>query len=1283
MNLFKYSLCSVSNFFFSPVIHSRFKSWDNSLTASAIIIFSLSLTACGGGDDGGSDSTDIPASRTAISEVVFSDPSLATCVTSEASQKGFLFTDELTTLDCSQSNIRLLDGLKSFTKLETLNLSSNKISDISPLSAQTSLKVLDLSEIATLRKVDILLSLNKLTTVNFSESGRGNLECDTLDSLSQIASSITRPATCKKLITDVVFADDNLQSCVTALANETGATFTRDVKELNCINAGITQLDGIESFENLISININGNQVSDLTPLSDATKLQFVYVADNLITDIFALSELPALTLLDLSRIAGLTNLDALVNSTTLEELILVDTGNGDLGCSALDTLSTQLPALKRPLACDILISDVVFENNNLETCVLAEATRRGLTRTSEFTILNSCQFMSITSLVGMEKFTNLEFIDFTNTGVSDLAPLGNLLKLRGLNLDNNLVRDFKALNQLTELRQIEARNNSLLEDVSTILYMENVRFLHLTGSGNAVFTPMPCDVIDQLEVDILSRVSPTDPTSISVFEGPGPGLCDNTPTPGFNANAQADMDNNGQSDILLETVGLSSWRIGASDTSNPNAPIFNQGSLFEDNVNARAIAVADANNDDNDDLLIQVDNVDGSRGWQVLSSDGVGQLTKLGTLISITGEGVADDARAVAFKDIDADGNADIVIQTQVTVGDFSFVKYYTSFGTGTGYTILDSFDSSYSFAQSSGRAEIIALEDVNNDGTSDLVFSRMLDDKYCFFVRVFKNGAFEAQSSSSECASTKVFKGNKIEIVGVADITGNGLSELIVRKSNSGRNNWFFYSLTQGVSGTEWTKAAVGLLTTDLAVGSTERTITLADLNKDGRVDILNEITQGTLRTWVAYIANDYGLFDTQTWMTSDDSRIQDKHRRKTLGVRDYNGDGFPDLLLESSTETIAQLLTVQLNIDGTSFNAQQTVWHSSVLGSGRTKVIGVEENGLTNIAKDDTSLIAWAGVADKLYTRNEFSAILSAKGVTLQQGAALNQPLKEGECSINYGDASVDNNEFSVSAQAGFGLLVCNQRIGDRLSLKTQVIFGGCSTTAGLTGLGAKCEAGIYKGKMALDLGEGFEQELEVKLPNAEACGGVNTSYVCAELSAELASVSAKAELAGVGGGAKLAIGVGIGGDFGIEDGVISGSIDLKFLVGGSIEFSLDYETTGKFFYNVGETSYIFVQNGAEELIKAAGPAIMDAANFTGDALEVVAGGSVFIVEGAGDIAIIVFEDIGGNIEIIFTEIASGLEDAAGAVAGAVIDIGESVVDGVGQAFDGVGDAFSGLF
>jgi Leucine-rich repeat (LRR) protein len=303
----------------------------------------LMLVSCGGGGSEGTTATETPSTGTAISSVVFSDPSLAACIESDAATHGLQFTDEVTSLDCSASNIRALNGLQSFTKLETLDLSNNKVSDISTLSELSNIKTLDISSIQSLRNIDALLSLDKLINVDLSESGNEDITCASLDALSQVAGSVIAPDNYKQLITDVVFTDDLLESCVLSAATQNGFKFTRDITALECVDLGFSQLDGIEPFGNLVSLNINGNQVFDLSTLEQLAKLEFLFVAENPITDVFPLSALPALVVLDLSGIDGLTNIDALATLTTLKELLLDNTCNGVLGCATLDTLSNQL----------------------------------------------------------------------------------------------------------------------------------------------------------------------------------------------------------------------------------------------------------------------------------------------------------------------------------------------------------------------------------------------------------------------------------------------------------------------------------------------------------------------------------------------------------------------------------------------------------------------------------------------------------------------------------------------------------------------------------------------------------------------------------------------------------------------------------------------------------------------------------------------------------------------------------------------------------------------------
>lgn len=1250
-----------------------------------ISFFYLLLTACGGGGSdgdtttGGGDTTGDPSASTSISNVVFSDPSLKECVQSEATKNGWLLTDEVTNIDCSQSNIQLLNGLQSFANLETLNLSNNRIADVTPLAGLTKLSVIDLSDMPRLRNIDTLLALDNLTDVNLSGSGSEDITCASLDTLSLNANSVNEPAICTQLIADVIIADTALKSCIDSSVELNDFAFTYEVVSLECEDAGIAQLDGIESFANLVSINIDSNLVSDLSPLGQLAKLKFFSASENPITDVFALSELPALTTLDLGGIPGLSNVDVLLNSTSLDELTLDGTGGGDLDCTALDNLSAQFTTVNRPIACDMLIADVVFEDFRLEDCVLEKA-GGFITRTSELTVLTQeCQGKGITSLAGLENFHNLTALDLSSNSTLDLSPLSNMFKLRGLTINNNNgVKSFDALNRLTELRLIEARSAQSLEDVSAILDMEFVKFLRLDGAGTATFLGISCAVLDELEADILARQI-GDPTALSEMERPG--FCDATPPVGNNILARTDMDNDQKSDILLETVDTLTWQMGLTDAIS-TVPSFVLGTSFAEASKAKGIAVADANNDQKDDLLIQIDNVDGTRQWQVLISDG-DALSKFSGLLSLDDAGIEDDARAVAFTDIDGDGNADILIQSQVA----SSVRYHTSFATGFGYAAPELL---YQFSTGLGRPEIIALEDVNNDGTGDFVFSRVLNNEYCFFVRTFDDitDVFEEQSRKDECASTRVFDGNKIEIIGVADVAGNGNSELVVRKSNAGRNNWFFYSLTQGESGSEWSKGATGLLTTDLAPGSTESFIALTDLDQDGRVDILNEVTLGPVRTWVAYIAKDYGLYETQTWSTDDSSLVQEQHRRNTLGVRDYNGDGFPDLLVEESSDTIAQLIRVRLG-DGASFeSAPLFTWHSKVLA--RSNVIGVEEFGLTNMAHDKSALISKVGSSTK-HTVGELRAELAVAGLTLEldsSNISVDAPLETGSCTIASAGSFAENNKVKAS----FGALVCTEQIGDHVSVTVQALHGECESSNGLSVLSGsgetgilQCKTGLFKREVEVDLGAGVSTTIEAQGPNADFCAGSTPTGACAKIGGNLISTAGKIKIGDNNSvGAGIGIGLGAGGSAVLEDGIFSASGELKIGAGIQIDLEIDLNPVISF----GEDAILFTETGADIIILAAGDGVFgdvvggsfavlgESISVATDLAEIGAGHAMYMLTAGPSFAVAVFTSIiDGDLTAIFDSLQASLDETLAVIT----DVAGVVADGLVTVFDGIASIF----
>ena len=129
---------------------------------------------------------------------------------------------------------------------------------------------------------------------------------------------------------NIDFSDPLLAQCVESEAASNGWNSTGDVTSLNCQQAGITSLGGVQSFVNLETLNLSGSQVDDIFLLSALTNLQE----------------------LDLSSITGLTDIDTLLTLETLKTLHLNGSGNGNLNCDDLDALSLVLETFTRPDNC-------------------------------------------------------------------------------------------------------------------------------------------------------------------------------------------------------------------------------------------------------------------------------------------------------------------------------------------------------------------------------------------------------------------------------------------------------------------------------------------------------------------------------------------------------------------------------------------------------------------------------------------------------------------------------------------------------------------------------------------------------------------------------------------------------------------------------------------------------------------------------------------------------------------------------------------------------------------
>ncbi|MCP0887837.1 MucBP domain-containing protein [Ligilactobacillus sp. WILCCON 0076] len=149
-------------------------------------------------------------------------------------------------------------------------------------------------------------STNKVTTQNTVSSLTTNNSTTTTTQASSSDESI-----------DSWMPDKNLQEVVAAVLKVTSVDkITKedmaDITDLSGVNRNIKSLEGLEYATSLTSLNISGNQISDISPLAKLSSLTDLNLSDNQISDISPIANLKSLTYLNLNfnKISDFSTID-------------------------------------------------------------------------------------------------------------------------------------------------------------------------------------------------------------------------------------------------------------------------------------------------------------------------------------------------------------------------------------------------------------------------------------------------------------------------------------------------------------------------------------------------------------------------------------------------------------------------------------------------------------------------------------------------------------------------------------------------------------------------------------------------------------------------------------------------------------------------------------------------------------------------------------------------------------------------------------------------------------
>ncbi len=277
----------------------------------------------------------------------------------------------------------------------------------------------------------------------------------------------------------VYFPDANLKAVVEQVLGITEPTPT-DMLALIFLNASdkeITDLTGLEYASKLNVLNVTKNQISEISAIAGLTNLTTLNLEDNLISDISVLAGLTNLINLylennqisDISMLAGLTNLwrldmrsnqisdiSVLAGLTNLEWLWLDNNQISDI--SALDGLSN--------------LEVLYLQGNQIsDISVLAGLYNLGWLN------LQVNQITDISALSGLKKMRDLGLYDNKISNISDLTDLTNLT---GLALGRNNISDISVLAGMANLKNLHLGWNHI-SDISVLAEMTNLETLMLS----------------------------------------------------------------------------------------------------------------------------------------------------------------------------------------------------------------------------------------------------------------------------------------------------------------------------------------------------------------------------------------------------------------------------------------------------------------------------------------------------------------------------------------------------------------------------------------------------------------------------------------------------------------------------------------------------------------------------------------------------------------------------------------------------------------------------------
>lgn len=201
----------------------------------------------------------------------------------------------------------------------------------------------------------------------------------------------------------------------------------------------ITTVEPLSELSELVSLNLEGTNVNDLTPLRNANKLKNLNASNTQINDLTPLKYDVLINDLDISN-TEVNDLSTLENFSHLEKL---------------NISNTEVSNLQPIESC----SELAF--------LIAEGSK-------------------ITNLNSLGKLENIIALNINDTKVKDLQPISNLASLQSLKISNTQINNLLALGEMKSLKELYC-SNTTINDLSPLKNHRRLSKVYCDNSGITV----------------------------------------------------------------------------------------------------------------------------------------------------------------------------------------------------------------------------------------------------------------------------------------------------------------------------------------------------------------------------------------------------------------------------------------------------------------------------------------------------------------------------------------------------------------------------------------------------------------------------------------------------------------------------------------------------------------------------------------------------------------------------------------------------------------------------